>query len=88
MKYISKPVEIEALEWKGSNIKEMLEFYPDLITKESDEGENKIVIHTLEGIMLANVGDFIIKGMIGEFYPCKPEVFHKKYTLVSKSMGA
>lgn len=37
---------------------------------------------TLEGDMRANIGDFIIKGLKGEFYPCKPEIFHMKYELI------
>lgn len=36
-------------------------------------------IHTLEGEMTASVGDYIIKGVNGEFYPCKPDIFHKTY---------
>ena len=39
----------------------------------------ELVIATLEGDMMASVGDFVIKGLRGEFYPCKPDVFHKKY---------
>ena len=38
-----------------------------------------LVVDTLEGYMLASEGDFIIKGLRGEFYPCKPDVFYKKY---------
>jgi hypothetical protein len=80
--YKAKPVEIEALEWKGSNIREMLEFYPEVVTEESDEGECLIKIETLEGVMTANVGDYIIKGTLGEYYPCKPEAFHNKYEVL------
>ncbi len=42
----------------------------------------KLRIVTLEGEMKADKGDFIIKGLRGEFYPCKPDVFHKKYERV------
>ena len=82
MFYKTKPVEIEALEWKGSNIRDMLNFYPDVIVEESDEGEWLIKISTLEGIMTANIGDFIIKGTLGEYYPCKPEAFYNKYEVL------
>lgn len=78
-KYKTKPNEIEAVEWRGSNIREMLDFYPEVITEENDYGELMIKISTLEGVMMANVGDYIIKGLRGEYYPCKPDVFHKKY---------
>ena len=43
---------------------------------------NRIVINTLEGDMKASIGDFIIKGLRGEFYPCKPDVFNKKYEVI------
>lgn len=39
----------------------------------------KLQIHTLEGVMEANGGDFVIKGVNGEFYPCKPDIFEKTY---------
>lgn len=41
--------------------------------------ESGLKIHTLEGVMNASVGDYIIKGVQGEFYPCKPDVFHQTY---------
>ena len=42
-------------------------------------------IKTLEGVMTANIGDFIIKGVNGEFYPCKPDIFEKTYEIVEGS---
>lgn len=44
--------------------------------------EKKIIIHTLEGDMTANPGDYIITGVNGEKYPCKKEIFEKTYELV------
>lgn len=46
--------------------------------QQTDDG---IIIHTLEGDHLANYGDFIIKGVKGEFYPCKPDIFRATYQL-------
>lgn len=46
------------------------------------EGETFLPIDTLEGIMKASIGDYIIKGIQGEFYPCKPDIFEKTYELV------
>jgi hypothetical protein len=40
-------------------------------------------IHTLEGNMIASVGDWIIKGVKGEFYPCKPDIFESTYEEVN-----
>ena len=51
---------------------------------EVEKGRPHVImkIKTLEGEMLANEGDYIIKGLCGEFYPCKPEVFEKKYEVL------
>ena len=77
MKYRKKPVVIEAVQWTGDNLNEIQRFYkPDSILV-GDE----IHIHTLEGIMVANKGDWIIKGVKGEFYPCKPDIFEATYEL-------
>ena len=46
---------------------------------------NQVKITTLEGVMLGNVNDYIIKGVKGEFYPCKPDVFEQTYDLVDES---
>lgn len=46
--------------------------------------EEKIEIKTLEGTMTANIGDYIIKGVNGEFYPCKPDIFDKTYEEVKE----
>ena len=77
MKYRKKPVVIEAIQWTGNNEEEILDFCQG---KSSYTAENnEITINTLEGIMYASCGDFIIKGVHGEFYPCKPEIFAKTY---------
>lgn len=53
------------------------------VPSKSPEGRTFVVIPTLEGDMEANVGDWIIKGINGEFYPCKPDIFEKTYEEVS-----
>ena len=80
-KYIKKPVVIEAkeLEYSTKSQEEIIEWSKGLIKKGLDGG---LRIPTLEGVMVANTGDFIIKGIEGEFYPCKPDVFHKTYSEV------
>lgn len=94
-KYKTKPCEIEAVEWNGRNIREILHFMDEnfnmdfipCCTMEEEKWyeycemvrRNGLEIKTLEGVMLASVGDYIIKGLRGEFYPCKPDVFEKKY---------
>ncbi len=77
MKYKTKPCEIEAIQYTGENGTEILHFmFPDL---EDDATAFDETIKTLEGDMHTSVGDFIIKGLNGEFYPCKPDIFNKKY---------
>ena len=77
MKYIKKPVAIEAVQWKGDNIKEMKAFYQKCFC--SPTRGNVIDIHTLEGVMTAQEGDYIIRGVQGEYYPCKPDIFEQTY---------
>lgn len=80
MRYRTKPCEIEAIEWTGRNQDELKNFGGESLEFAS-EG---LYIQTLEGRMKASIGDFIIKGLRGEFYPCKPDVFHKKYQEVDR----
>lgn len=79
MQYCKKPVVIEAIQWTGSNLEELQNFVGSALT--CDE---KLIIHTLEGDHEARVGDYIIKGVQGEFYPCKPEIFAKTYEAVEE----
>ncbi len=81
-RYRTKQCEIEALEWNGEFDREMSLFVFGNATIKGTERPYEMIIHTLEGYMKASVGDFIIKGLRGELYPCKPDVFHKKYELV------
>jgi hypothetical protein len=78
-KYRKKPVEIEALQWNGNN-SEMAEFLniPNLAAHTS-YGRATLQIYSLEGEMTAQFGDYIIKGIKGEFYPCKPDIFKATY---------
>jgi len=79
-KYRKKPVIIEAIRWNGDNGMEVSKFYPgrsDNLTE-----DNSLQIYTLEGTMKCSVGDFLIKGVAGEFYPCKADIFEKTYELV------
>lgn len=89
MKYRKKPVVIDAVQWNGKNYEEIQEFSNGLITyyewvqhNESGVNKNMLSIKTLEGTMEAKIGDFIIKGVKGEFYPCKPDIFEATYEIV------
>jgi hypothetical protein len=82
MKYRKKPVVIEAVQFtdEPDRIIELQEFMnAELVINYNDTNNPKLKIATLEGVMDASVGDYIIKGVKGEFYPCKPDIFHKTY---------
>lgn len=87
MKYRKKPVVIDAIQWTGKNIEEIENFCKfnyscDIFSKDNVIYDVILTIHTLEGNMKANVGDYIIKGIQDEFYPCKPDIFESSYELV------
>lgn len=82
-KYRKKPVVIEARQFDGTD--ESVEWLlPQLKSGEIGRATNKLYIKTLEGVMTANKGDYIIKGVNGEFYPCKPDIFEQTYELAYK----
>ena len=84
MRFRKKPVEVEAVKFDGWNWAECYQFMSDkpLAFPSVLEEREKIEIQTLEGTMTASRGDWIIKGVNGEFYPCKPDIFAKTYELV------
>ena len=86
-KYTKKPIVIEAVQLKEPNIPEDISRWCNGKVCGVGQIDEKvwIEIYTLEGIMKASYGDFIIKGIQGEFYPCKPDIFHKKYEPVATS---
>lgn len=85
MRYKTRSCKIEAKEWKGiENTTEILDWSEGKVNVVVENPPVKLAIKTLEGIMLASIGDFIIKGLKGEFYPCKPDIFHMKYELLTK----
>lgn len=69
-----KPVVIEARQLTDTNSAEIAQW-----CKGSNRDMPNVTIPTLEGDMTASVGDWIIKGVKGEFYPCKPDIFEKTY---------
>ena len=85
MKYRKKPVVIDAIQLTSENLMECISLvYPDVDVVEHSTldkiRQNKfLTIETLEGDMKAQFGDYIIKGVQGEFYPCKPDIFLATY---------
>lgn len=91
MKYKKKPVIIEAVEFKGfledANFSERPDWllkaiYDDNIVEFFDK-PGLLTINTLEGPIYASPGDFIIKGIQGEIYPCKPDIFKQTYESIN-----
>lgn len=82
MKYRKKPVVIEAVQYTGNNALEVIRFMGGPSGNLELHDTDLPAIHTLEGDMTASVGDWIIKGVKGEFYPCKPDIFAATYEAV------
>ena len=94
LRFTKRPVTIEAIQWTGKNLREVITFtdgppdtrshhagmaweaYADLVARDG------LKIYTLEGKMSAAIGDWIIKGVKGEHYPCKPDIFAATYEAV------
>ena len=96
MKFRTKPVVIDAVQWTGANIDLVLPFIKDghdsfeHLPRAADDPHidngightpslGELYIPTLEGTMTARAGDWIIRGVKGEFYPCKPDIFAATY---------
>jgi len=97
MKFRKKPVEIDAMQWDGTaaGSRSIIEWIlgggksasyrcadPNRCAENDGDSPHWIVIRTLEGDMSASVGDWIIRGVQGEFYPCKPDIFEATYERV------
>lgn len=85
MKFRKKPVVVEAIKWMGFSQESMTNFIT--LIKGSGEKEfhidgDSLFIHTLEGEMEAKPGDYIIKGVQSEIYPCKADIFEQTYESV------
>ena len=76
--YRKKPVVIEAVQWTGQNIAEINNFALGYVQGAVNK-DRSFVVGTLEGPHTASVGDWIIRGVKGEFYPCKPDIFEATY---------
>lgn len=85
-KFRKKPVVIDAIQFDGTenSVFEILEMKNTTSSARAIRFDGKdLLINTLEGLMRASIGDWIIKGVNGELYPCKPDVFEKTYEPVN-----
>ena len=86
-RYRKKPVEVEAfqIQWDTMDRRWYPTWFDDAVArgvvyqKANPDYPVECTIRTLEGEMDANLGDYIIKGVNGELYPCKPDIFEKTY---------
>ncbi len=79
-KYVKKPIEIEAIQIRKDSVDDIYDFTDENCVLTG----GGLVIQTLEGDMLGKWGDYVIKGVRGEFYPCSEEIFNETYDLVGK----
>ena len=90
MKYRKKPVVIEAFQYDGDMTDSCGNFYAPIWAAEAMKENilfydgSELYVKTLEGNMLVSVNDFVIKGVNGELYPCKPDIFEKTYEEVNE----
>ena len=75
--YRKKPVVIEAVQWDGKL--QTLNIFPKEDTENVELRDGDLYIQTLEGEMKCNISDYIIRGIKGEYYPCKPDIFEATY---------
>lgn len=81
--FVKKPVQVQAVQWTGDNCEEIAHFVGHISFPYSfDKGS--VIIETLEGNHYARKGDWIIRGVNGEYYPCKPDIFEKTYEEVKQ----
>lgn len=97
-RYRERPVEIDAMQWDGTaeGATRIIDWIhssgstanytcsnPDRCAENDGDTPHSIAIRTLEGTMHANLGDWIIKGVVGEFYPCRDDIFAATYEPVN-----
>jgi len=91
MKYKKKPVIIDAWQWNGTTLADAMMFVKENglkdLTAVIGKRNEKIgfIIQTLEGDHVATKGDYIIRGVQGEYYPCKPDIFEQTYEPLTPS---
>ena len=80
-RFRKKPIEIEARAFTRGQFREVTDWCRGTIVRRGGRGNPiaYLIVHTLEGDMTAAVGDWIIRGVQGEFYPCKPDIFEANY---------
>ena len=81
--FVKNPLKVQAVQWTGNNYEEIADFVGHINFPYSFDNDS-VIIETLEGNHYAREGDWIIRGINGEFYPCKPDIFEKTYVEVKQ----
>lgn len=78
-RYRKKPLIVEAIQWEGNTpaLRSGTIGWPHEFLTINLDGD--LLVHTLEGCMKANIGDYVVRGIEGELYPCKKHIFEKLY---------
>jgi len=84
MKFVKKPVEVEAWQLSKENVEELADLSGSQIRFQPIAMKVSLSINTLEGLMIANEGDWVVKGTAGEFYPVKDHIFKNIYKKVEE----
>lgn len=78
-----KPVEVEYIHYDGGNQQELYDWSNGIVRPDFETSDPySFLVNTLEGVMVVGLGDYIVKGVNGEFYPVKKDIFHKTYEIV------
>lgn len=82
--YVKKPLFVRALQWDGTEAGAdvLIKVFPKAQIRVLESCPIQVQISTLEGTMYVSPGDYVIRGVAGEFYPCKPAIFEATYDLV------
>lgn len=81
--FVKKPIKVQAVQWTGDNYEEIADFV-EHISFPCSFDKGSVIIETLEGNYYARKGDWIIRGINGEFYLCEPDIFEKTYEEVKQ----
>lgn len=82
VRYRKKPIEIDAVQWNGlwEDVPRIKEFSPDVFVRSDlDHKRQYLFVKTLEGEHIVSPKDWVIRGIMGEYYPCKPDIFAMTY---------
>ena len=90
MKYVKNPVVIDAIQWTGTaqSFDRIRSAFPDMVWNPGPMGTRSFIVLNKQGDMTASCGDYIVRGVEGEYYPCPSSVFEATHTKLEDGDGA